>query len=56
MMEFLEFTFRDFWTFIGMIILIYTIGVAGHMITSGLSGIININSDDKENEDEDSFP
>ena len=51
MMEFLAFTFRDFWTFVGVLVLIYSIGVAGHMITSGLSGLIRINSDTKKEED-----
>lgn len=53
MMEFLEFAFRDFWTFIGIIILIYSIGAAGFMITSGLRGFVCIynstNEEDKSN-------
>lgn len=37
MLEVLEFIFRDFWTFLGVLILIYAIGLAGNMITSGFT-------------------
>ena len=51
-MEFLEFVFRDFWTFIGIIILIYSIGAAGYLVTSGLRGFICIDNSDNGEEKE----
>jgi len=43
MIEFLQFTFSNFWIFCGIIILIYVIGSAVGLALSGLSGIITIN-------------
>ena len=51
MIEILEFIFRDFWTFCGVVILLYVIGV--YCIATPLSAIAYIfskSSDDKEGE------
>ena len=49
MLEILNFIFRDFWTFCGVVILLYVIGV--YCITAPLSALVcifNKDSGDKE--------
>ena len=49
MLEVLNFIFRDFWTFCGVVILLYVIGV--YCITAPISAIVCIfskNTDEKE--------
>ena len=49
MLEILNFVFRDFWTFCGVVILLYVIGV--YCITAPISAIAYIfskNTDEKE--------
>ena len=49
MLEILNFIFRDFWTFCGVVILLYVIGV--YCITAPLSALAYIFSkDDKDKE------
>lgn len=42
MMEFLNFAFRNLWTFFGVVFLILMTGYAIQMALSGLRGLINI--------------
>ena len=49
MLEVLNFIFRDFWTFCGVVILLYVIGVYGIAAPlSALACIFNKDSRDKE--------
>ena len=50
MLEVLNFVFRDFWTFCGVVILLYAIGV--YCITAPLSAIAYIFSKDEKDNDE----
>ncbi len=56
MMEVLEFIFRDFWTFCGVVILLYVIGV--YCITAPISAIAmaivgeKTKKEDKKKEDD----
>ncbi len=50
MLEVLNFVFRDFWTFCGVIILLYVIGV--YCIATPLSVIACIFSKDEKDKDE----
>lgn len=50
MLEILNFIFRDFWTFCGVVILLYVIGV--YCITAPLAAIASIFNNDKNKEDE----
>lgn len=49
MLEILNFIFRDFWTFCGVIILIYAIGT--YCITAPLAVITSIFNKDSDDED-----
>lgn len=49
MLEILNFIFRDFWTFCGTIILIYTIGI--YCIVAPLEVIVSIFNKDSDDED-----
>ena len=50
MLEILEFIFRDFWTFCGIVILLCIIGECVIGVTSSITCIFNKNSNNKESE------
>lgn len=48
MLEILEFIFRDFWTFCGIVILLYVIG---YIVVASLSAIAYIFSKDEKDKE-----
>ena len=52
MMDFLNFTFRNLWTYFGVIMLIICIGYAVYIAFSGLKGFIHVGDDIIENHEE----
>ena len=50
MLEILNFIFRDFWTFCGVVILLYVIGT--YCIAAPLSAIASIFNKDKNKQEE----
>ena len=50
MLEILNFIFRDFWTFCGVVILLYVVGI--YCITAPLAVIASIFNKDSDDEEE----